>query len=87
MASVMMEIVFMLSEKIKHEDDSPLLSCVAIGDLLAHFLLRRYKTQVEVIRQMEDRHRQLQKAIESNCRRQLMRTRARAVFFNMVKTK
>ncbi len=44
MALAMMAMVFMLSEKIKHEDDYPLLSCADIEDLLAHFLPRRDST-------------------------------------------
>lgn len=48
MALVMMSMVFMLSEKIKHEDDCPLLTCADIEDLLAHFLPRRDVTKDEV---------------------------------------
>ncbi len=69
MALVMMSMVFMLSEKIRHEDAYPLLSCADIEDLLAHFLPRRDTTQEEVIRQMEERHRQRQNSIESHTRR------------------
>jgi hypothetical protein len=77
-ALVMMAMVFMLSEKIKHEDAYPLLFCADIEDLLAHFLPRRDTTKNEVIRQMEDRHRQRQKAIESRYRRQRLLQKARA---------
>lgn len=69
MALVMMTMVFMLSEKIKHEADFPLLSCADIEDLLAHFLPRRDITRNEVIRQMEERHRQRQKAIDWHTKR------------------
>ena len=78
MALVMMAMVFMLSEKIKHEDDYPLLSCADIEDLLAHFLPRRDTTRDEVIRQMEERHRQRQNSINSHTRRQRLREMARA---------
>jgi SRSO17 transposase len=69
MALVMMSMVFMLSEKIKHKDAYPLLSCADIEDLLAHFLPRRDITKNEVIRQMEERHRQRTKAIISHSNR------------------
>jgi hypothetical protein len=68
----------MLSEKIKHEDNYPLLSCADIEDLLAHFLPRRDTTRNEVIRQMEERHRQRKKSIDSHTRRQRLLQMARA---------
>jgi hypothetical protein len=80
MALVIMAMVFMLSEKIKHEEGYPLLSCADIEELLAHFLPRRDSTRNEVIRQMEDRHRQRQKSIDSHIRRQRLLQRARAVY-------
>jgi hypothetical protein len=52
MALVMMAMVFMLSEKIKHENTYPLLSCAGIEDLLAHFLPRRDTTQKISLRPM-----------------------------------
>lgn len=48
MALVMMSMVFMLSERIKHEGAYPLLTCADIEDLLAHFLPRRDVTKDEV---------------------------------------
>ena len=73
MALVMMAMLFMLSEKINHKDTHPLLSCADIEDLLAHFLPRRDVTEEEVIFQLEQRHRQRQKAIESHTRSQKKR--------------
>ncbi len=68
MALVMMAMLFMLSERIYHKDIYPLLSCADIEELLAHFLPRRDVTKGEVISQLEQRHRQRQKAIESHAR-------------------
>ena len=48
------------------KDDYPLLSCADIEELPAHFLPRRDVTDAEVILQLEERHRQRQKAIESH---------------------
>jgi len=70
MALVMMAMLFMLSERIHHKDTYPLLSCADIEDLLARFLPRRDVTGEEVIFQLEERHRQRQKAIDSHTRRQ-----------------
>ncbi len=39
MALVMMAMLFMLKERIEHQDEHPLLSCADIETLLAHFLL------------------------------------------------
>jgi len=68
MALVMMAMLFMLSERIRHKDTYPLLSCSDIEELLAHFLPRRDVTREEVILQMKQRHIQRQKAIESHTR-------------------
>lgn len=68
MALVMMAMLFMLSERIHHKDIYPLLSCADIEDLLARFLPRRDVTEEEVIFQLEQRHKQRQKAIESHAR-------------------
>jgi SRSO17 transposase len=68
MALVMMAMLFMLSERIHHKDTHPLLSCADIEELLAHFLPRRDVTEEEVIFQLEQRHKQRQKAIESHTR-------------------
>lgn len=70
MALVMMAMLFMLSERVYHKNTYPLLSCADIEELLAHFLPRRDVTEKEVIFQLEKRHRQRQKAIDSYTRRQ-----------------
>jgi hypothetical protein len=70
MALVMMAMLFMLSERIRHKNTYPLLSCSDIEELLARFLPRRDVTKEEVISQLEYRHSQRQKAIESHARRQ-----------------
>ena len=70
MALVMMAMLFMLMEKIHHEDTYPLLSCADIEDLLSHFLPRRDVTEEEVLSQLEQRHAQRKKAMESHARRE-----------------
>lgn len=70
MALVMMAMLFMLTERMHHKDTYPLLSCSDIEELLAHFLPRRDVTQEEVLLQLEQRHTQREKAIESHARRQ-----------------
>ena len=70
MALVMMAMLFMLTERIQHKDACPLLTCSDIEKLLARFLPRRDVTEEEVLLQMEYRHKQRQKAIDSHTRRQ-----------------
>ena len=70
MALVMMAMLFMLTERIHQKDTCPMLTCSDIEDLLARFLPRRDVTKEEIISQLENRHRQRQKAIESHTRRQ-----------------
>jgi hypothetical protein len=79
MALVLMAMVFMLSEKIKHKSVYPLLSCADIEDLLAHFLPKRDTTKNEVIRQLEERHRQRLKAIISHTKRKRLDFEVRVV--------
>jgi SRSO17 transposase len=69
MALVMMSMLFMLTEKIRHKDIYPLLSCSDIEELLARFLPRRDLNKEDVIMQMEYRHAQRQKAIDSHAKR------------------
>ena len=76
MALVMMAMVFMLSERIHHEDTYPLLSCADIEDLLARFLPRRNVTEEEVLFQLQQRHKQRQKAIDSHARCQAQNAKA-----------
>jgi len=70
MALVMMAMLFMLEERLSQKEHYPLLSCADIECLLAHFLPRRDVTVVEVVRQLEARHRARQAAIDSAYRRQ-----------------
>lgn len=68
MALVMMAMLFMLYERMQHQDTYPLLSCSDIEELLSRFLPRRDVNQQEVIRQLEHRHRKRMSAIESHTR-------------------
>jgi SRSO17 transposase len=68
MALVMMAMLFMLSERIRHEDTYPLLSCSDIEELLSRFLPRRDVSKSEIIRQLEHRHRKRLSAISSHTR-------------------
>jgi SRSO17 transposase len=70
MALVMMAMLLMLSERISHKETYPLLTCADIETMLAHFLPRRDVTEEEVIFQLEQRHRQRQRAMESHARSQ-----------------
>ena len=65
MALVMMAMLFMLKERMEHQQDYPLLSCADIETLLAHFLPRRDVGVEEVLRQMEVRHQKRQASIDS----------------------
>lgn len=71
MALVMMAMLFMLQEKLEHRETDPLLSSADIKLMLAHFLPKREMTVEDVIEQMEHRHKQRQRAIDSASRRRL----------------
>ncbi len=68
MALVMMVMLFMLKERIRHSDTYPILSCAVIEELLALFLPRCNTTKDEVIRQLKHRHRMRRAAMESHAR-------------------
>jgi len=70
MALVMMTMLFMLNERIRHKDTYPLLSCSDIEELLSRFLPRRDVSKAEVIGHLQERHRLRQAAIESHTRNQ-----------------
>ena len=70
MALVMMTMLFMLEEKMLHQEDIPLLSYADVRILLSHFLPRRDVTLEEVLQQMEYRHRQRQSSIDSAYKKQ-----------------
>jgi len=73
MALVMMAMLFMLNERMRHKDTYPMLSCSDIEELLSHFLPRRDVRKEEVIRQLEHRHRKRLAAIQSHARNQELR--------------
>ena len=66
MALVMMEMLFMLKERILQKADYPLLSCSSIESLLRALLPRRDIEPDEILRQTERRHRKEQAAIEAH---------------------
>lgn len=68
MAMVMMVMLFMLTERVNHAESHPLLSCADIEEMLAKFLPRRDVTEQEVLRQLDVRHQQRQRAIDSHRR-------------------
>ena len=70
MTMVMLAMLFILEERLLHEETDPLLSCADVANLLECFLPRRDITEEEVFRQMEVRHRKRQASIESAYRNQ-----------------
>lgn len=69
-ALVMMALLFLLRERQFQRDVLPLLSAGDVKALLARVLPRRDQDPEEIIRQIEQRHRQRQAAIDSAYRRQ-----------------
>ena len=70
MALVMMAMLFMLTERIKHKETCPMLTCADIEYMLEKFLPRCDLTEEEVFLHLEKRHRERQRAIDSHARRQ-----------------
>jgi SRSO17 transposase len=70
MTMVMLAMLFILEERLLHQETDPLLSSADVANLLECFLPRRDITEEEVLRQMEVRHRKRQASIESAYRTQ-----------------
>lgn len=71
MAMVMIAMLFMLEERILHQEEKPLLSCNDIVYLLKNHLPRQAIDENELIEQVAMRHRQRQAVIDSNRRKQM----------------
>lgn len=70
MALVMMALLFLLRERQLQKEALPLLSAGDVKILLARVLPRNDQDPEDIIRQIEQRHRQRQTAIDSAYRRQ-----------------
>jgi SRSO17 transposase len=70
MALVMMALLFLLRERQLQKQALPLLSAADVKILLARVLPRNDQDPEDIIRQIEQRHRQRQAAIDSAYRRQ-----------------
>jgi hypothetical protein len=68
MALVMMAMLFMLSEKLRMQEQCP-LTCADIERLLAAFLPRRDASPEQVLSHMNRRHEMRRRAIESHAKR------------------
>jgi hypothetical protein len=53
MALVMIAMLFMFSERIRHKDTYPLLSCSDIEEILSHILPKCEVTVKKVIHQLD----------------------------------
>ena len=73
MALVMMAMLFMLSQKLRMQEQCPLLSCADIERLLAAFLPRRDASPEQVLSHMNRRHEMRRRAIESHAKHNAQR--------------
>jgi len=64
MAMVLMAMLFMLQERLRHKETVSLLSYTDIVELLRFFLPRRDVTEEEVLRQLQVRHAKRQASID-----------------------
>ena len=71
MSMVMLAMLFMLEQRLRHQADIPLLSCPDITTLLKSILPRRDITENEVLRQLGVRHRKRKDSIDAAYRKQL----------------
>ena len=70
MTLVMLAQLFMLEERLLHQDTISLLSTSDITTLLKQFLPRRDVSEYEVLRQLEVRHKKRQASIDAAYRKQ-----------------
>ena len=82
---VMLAMLFILEERLRHKKTVPLLSVADVTNLLNHFLPRRDVTEDEVLRQLVVRHAKRQASINSADRRQRHRASLNGGDVNVVK--
>jgi SRSO17 transposase len=70
MAMVSMAMLFMAEQRVKNNEDFPLLSSTDVVEILSYYLPNRKATEEEVFRQLEVRHKRRKSAIESAYRKQ-----------------
>jgi SRSO17 transposase len=70
MAMIALAMLFLLKERVGHEESAPLLSARDIVELLAFYLPRRRRKEEEVISDLVRRHQQRQAATNGHARRQ-----------------
>lgn len=70
MSLVMLALLFLLKERLLHQQDVALLSCQDIVELLNHYLPRTDLTEEAVLANLKRRHRTRQRDIDSAYRRQ-----------------
>ncbi len=70
MSLVMLAMLFLLKERLLHQQDVALLSCQDIVELLNHFLFRTDTTEQAVLANLKRRHLTRQRDIDSAYRRQ-----------------
>lgn len=70
MSLVMLALLFLLKERLLHQQDVALLSCQDIVELLNHFLCRTDATEQAVLANLKRRHRARQRDIDFAYRKQ-----------------
>lgn len=70
MTMVMLAMLFMLEQRLNHQQDIPLLSCGDIATVLKSILPRRDIGEEEILRQLELRHKKRLASTESAYRKQ-----------------
>ena len=71
MAIVLMAMLFMLEERVRHGATAPMLSTADIEKVLKHYLPRRDATEQELFRLLQDSHERRKRATASHRRRSL----------------
>jgi SRSO17 transposase len=69
MAIVLMAMLFMLEERVLHNETVPMLSTADIEKLLKHYLSRRATTEHELLRLLQDSHDRRRRATAAHRRR------------------
>jgi SRSO17 transposase len=71
MAIVLMAMLFMLEERVRHGGTAPMLSTADIERVLKHYLPRRDATEKELFRLLQESHDRRQRATASHRKRSL----------------
>ncbi len=84
-ALTLLAFLFMLQQRVAHQEDMPLLSCQDIRWILAHTVVKKANTVQDILELIKERHQRRQYDIDRCLRKQQMEAQEKLTHGNMTK--